>query len=384
MDSSPSDSEIQSTPSGTSRTPRRIPKAIGFAHAVVPLWKQVRLDKIGLFIISLFLFVQAIALMKEGARTLAPLLRDGFAGTDLFNCLGFGWLSAYVIMSGSPVAATALTFFDAGVIDELGTFAAITGSRLGASFVVLLIGFIYVLRGRNRATNLSIGLLSLTVTGTIYLAGFIIGIGLLEAGVLDQLRLRPGIPIYSVTDLIFSPLTGALAGFAPGWALFPIGLGIIVASFSLFDRCLPQMALKESHMGHVSRLVYRPWVMFLLGGAITLISMSVSVSLGILVPLGNRGFVRRENVIPYIMGANITTFVDTLMVAVLLNNPPAFTIVLAEIISIALVSVVVLVTFYRRYQHAALAFVSWVTATNRNLALFMLTIFVVPILLMVL
>jgi sodium-dependent phosphate cotransporter len=363
--------------------PRRIPRAIGFAQATAPLWKRVRPDKIGLFIISLFLFIQAIALMKEGARTLAPLLRDGFAGTDLFNCLGFGWLSAYVIMSGSPVAATALTFFDAGVIDELGAFAAIAGSRLGASFVVLFIGFIYVLRGRNRATNLSIGLLSLTVTGTTYLAGFIIGIGLLETGVLDRVRFRPGISIYPVIDLIFSPLTDTLARFAPGWALFPIGLGIIVASFSLFDRCLPQMALKESQMGRMSRLVYRPWVMFLLGGAITLISMSVSVSLGILVPLGNRGFVRRENVIPYIMGANITTFVDTLMVAVLLNNPPAFTIVLAEIISIALVSVVVLITFYRRYQRVALAFVSWVTATNRNLALFMLTIFVAPILLMV-
>ena len=384
MGSSPSDPMIQPTPSGTSRMPWQIPRATGFAQAAVPLWKQVRPDKIGLFIISLFLFIQAIALMKEGARTLAPLLRDGFAVTDLFNCLGFGWLSAYVIMSGSPVAATALTFFDAGVIDELGTFAAITGSRLGASFVVLFIGFIYVLRGRNRATNLSMGLLSLTVTGTTYLAGFTIGIGLLKTGVLDGVAFRPSISIHSIADRIFSPLINTLARIVPGWALFPIGLGIIMASFSLFDRCLPQMALKESQMGHVSRLVYRPWVMFLLGGAITLISMSVSVSLGILVPLGNRGFVRRENVIPYIMGANITTFIDTLMVAVLLNNPPAFTIVLAEIISIALVSVIVLITFYRRYQHGALAFVDWVTATNRNLALFMLTIFVAPILLMVL
>jgi sodium-dependent phosphate cotransporter len=361
-----------------------IPRAIGLVQAAVSLSKRVRPDKIGLFIISLFLFIQAIALMKEGARTLAPLLRAGFAATNLFNCLGFGWLSAYVIMSGSPVAATALTFFEAGVIDELGTFAAIAGSRLGASFVVLFIGFIYVLRGRNRATNLSMGLLSLTVTGTTYLAGFIIGIGLLKTGVLDRVVFHPSISIHSITDRIFSPLTVALGGFAPGWALFPIGLGIIMASFSLFDRCLPQMALKESQMGRVSRLVYRPWVMFLLGGAITLISMSVSVSLGILVPLGNRGFVRRENVIPYIMGANITTFIDTLMVAVLLNNPPAFTIVLAEIISIALVSVVVLITFYRRYQHGTLALVNWVTATNRNLALFMFTILVVPILLMVL
>ncbi len=347
------------------------------------MWKRVRPDKIVLFIISLFLFIQSISLMKEGAHTVALLVRDRFAAADISYCLGLGWLSAYVIMSGSPVAAIALTFFDAGMIDRLGAFAAITGSRLGASFVVLFVGFIYVLRGRNRATNLSMGLLSLTVTGTTCLAGFIIGIGLLKTGVLDQVQFRPSISTYSVIDLIFSPLINALTGFLPNWALFPIGLGIIMISFSLFDRCLPQVALKESQMGRMSRLVYRPWVMFLLGGAITLISMSVSVSLSILVPLGNRGFVRRENVIPYIMGANITTFIDTLLVAVLLDNSLAFTIVLAGMVSIALVSSVVLVIFYRRYQRSILAFVSWATATNRNMALFMFFIFVIPILLMV-
>lgn len=37
------------------------------------------------------------------------------------NSLGFGWLFAYVIMSGSPVAV-ALTFFDVEAIDRLSTF----------------------------------------------------------------------------------------------------------------------------------------------------------------------------------------------------------------------------------------------------------------------
>jgi hypothetical protein len=92
--------------------------------------------------------------------------------------------------------------------------------------------------------------------------------------------------------------------------------------------------------------------------------------------------VRRENVIPYIMGANITTFVDTLLAAVLLRNPPAFTIVLVEMFSITVVSVVILATIYRRYERGMLSLVAWVTASNRNLAIFMAAIFIAPIALM--
>jgi hypothetical protein len=110
--------------------------------------------------------------------------------------------------------------------------------------------------------------------------------------------------------------------------------------------------------------------------------MSVSVSLSILVPLSNRGFIRRENVIPYIMGANITTFIDTLLASVLLDNPQAFTIVLVQMVSITLVSSLILVTVYGRYERAMLEFVARVTANNRNLALFIATIFVVPLILM--
>jgi Na+/phosphate symporter len=144
------------------------------------------------------------------------------------------------------------------------------------------------------------------------------------------------------------------------------------------------MALKESQLGQMARLIYRPWVMFLLGAAITLISMSVSVSLAILVPLSHRGFVRRENVIPYIMGANITTFIDTMFAAVLLSNPAAFTVVLTSMISIAIVSILILALAYRRYERAMLHLVTWIMQDNRYLAIFMVTILLVPIILLLL
>jgi len=350
-------------------------------QAMRGLWQRVHLGKIVTFAASLFLFVLAITLMKEGARGVAPLVRDVFSVTSTSNSLGFGWLFSYTIMSGSPVAAAALTFYDAGVVDKLGAFAMITGSRLGANFIVLLIGFLYVLRGRDRATSLSMGLLSLIVTATTYLPGLFLGAVFLRTGVLDGLQPHSGALLHSVTDLAVDPIVGLVAALVPDWGVFLVGLGVILLSFSLFDRCLPTMTVKESHVGRLSRLVYRPAVMFLLGALVTLVSMSVSLSLSILVPLSNRGFVRRENVIPYIMGANITTFIDTLLAAVLLRNPPAFTVVFVEMFSVTVISLAILAAGYRPYQRGTLRFVNWITARNRNLAGFMAAIIVIPVIL---
>lgn len=339
------------------------------------------LGKILLFVSSLYLFVLAITLMKEGARAITPLVRDTLAISNTANSLGFGWLSAYFIMSGSPVAAAALTFFNAGALDKLGAFAMITGSRLGAGFIVLLIGFLYVLRGRDQKSSLSMGLLTLTITATTYVPGLFLGALILHWGLLDTAQLCSGALLNSAVDSAIEPLTEMAVAIMPNWAIFLAGLGVILLSFNLFDKCLPQVTLKDSQLGWMSHLTSRPWIMFVLGALITLLSMSVSLSLSVLVPLSTQGFVRRESVTPYIMGANITTFVDTLLAAVLLCNPPAFTVVLVEMVSITLVSMLILTISYGRYHKAILTLVNWVTASNRNLAWFMALVFMVPIIL---
>ena len=342
-------------------------------------WLRIRWSKIILFLASLYLFILAIMLMKEGASILAPLIGKTFRLNNTANSLGFGWLSAYLIMSGSPVAAAALAFFDSGAISKLGAFAMITGSRLGAGFIVLLVGFLYVLRGRNRATSLSMGILSLSITWSTYIPAFFLGIVLLPSRMINSVQVNHGLILQSFSDLVVGPIIDLVVGLVPQSILFVIGVGIICLSFNLFDKCLPQMAIKESQVGWASRLVYRTFVMFILGAFVTLISMSVSISLSVLVPLSNRGFIRRENVIPYIMGANITTFIDTLLAAVLLGNPHAFTIVLVEMITITFISLVILITCYSSYQKAILKFVNQITQNNRSLAVFLLAIFILPI-----
>lgn len=342
-------------------------------------WEKINFNKIGLFILSLVLFIQAITLMKSSAHGLSPLIRNFFKISNAANSLGFGWLFAYTIMSGSPVAAAALTFFDIGVIGQFDTFTMITGSRLGANFIVILIGFLYVLRGRNRATSLSMGVLSLVIAASINLPALLVGGILLKADWFSQIQFTPW--LHSSSNSMIEAISYFLITHLPAWIVFFFGLSLSLVSFKLFDQCLPEMTIKDSQVGWMSRLVYRPIVMFFLGALITSISMSVSISLSILVPLSNRGFVRRENVIPYIMGANITTFFDTLLASVLLKNPHAFMIVFVEMLSIMIISLLILMFTFHPYQRIAINFSKWVTDSNQNLAIFMVSIFLIPLIL---
>jgi hypothetical protein len=82
------------------------------------------------------------------------------------------------------------------------------------------------------------------------------------------------------------------------------------------------------------------------------------------------------------MGANITTFIDTLLAAALLDIPSAFTIVLAGMLSISIVSILVLLTMSHFYQAFTLKSANWITSSNRNLVIFGLIILSIPIILL--
>jgi len=120
--------------------------------------------------------------------------------------------------------------------------------------------------------------------------------------------------------------------------------------------------------------------MFLLGALITALTLSVAISVTILVPLALKGVVSRRAVIPYVMGANITTFVDTFAAALLLRSDAGVSVVLVEVLAVSLVSAVVLL-LYRPASRALLATAHAITQRPRWLAGFLVVSAVVPLLL---
>lgn len=345
-------------------------------------WRQLLglVTRAGYSVAGLFLFVFALELMKRGAGGLKPVL-NGVSADGVLNLLGFGWAGAYAVMSGSPVAAISLSLFAGGTISDTEAFAMLNGSRLGASFIVLFVGFLLYVTHRRSADGLYIGVVALLTAFTLWLPVLPIGILALRQGWFDSVQVSAPGALTSFIDVIFDPIVNPAADNLPRLLLFAGGIGILLTAFTVFDRALPNLEQPSLRVERIREWLHHPLAMFALGLLITALTLSVSISLTLLIPLSLKGYVRRDAIMPYVMGANISTWVDTMFAALLLDSPRAFTIVFTQMVVGGGVSLFVLLLLYRPYSRAILAIAHRVTQRRREFALFLGAIFIVPLVL---
>lgn len=342
------------------------------ARALVILWWVLR------FGLALFLFVGALQLMKTGAGGLDVLQNRGLLVRNAGSTLGLGWVGALFVLSGSPIAATSLTLVAANSITEIQGFTMLTGSRLGAAFVVLVVAVVYALRSGKggRLRPVATAVTALSTTALIYVPSMLLGVLLLKWGPYHSLELHFPTQFSDLIDLVYGGLLDRVASL-PAVAVFLGGLAVLLGSMKLIDSVMPDLDkdLESSRLQWVSK----KWPMFGLGCLVALITMSVSVALTILVPLVAKRYVKREDILPYIMGANITTLGDTMLAAFALNSPAAVRIVLAEVIAAGSLSVILLTFFYPQVRMLIWRFQRQMTMSKPRLAGFTAALFLVPV-----
>jgi Na+/phosphate symporter len=326
---------------------------------------------------ALAVFIFALQTLRAGAGGLRPIL-DEFNVQGTANIVGFGWLGSYAVLSGSPVAAIGLSLFSKGVISDTETFAMINGSRMGASFIVLFVGFLYWVRGKRNPDGLYIGVVALLTAFSLW--GPVIPIGqlILNEGWFDDVRFGSPGAITSLINVVYDPMVTRIADRVPNLGMFAIGIAVLLLSFSIFDRVLPNLDQPGERFERASEILHNRYLMFVFGLAVTAMTLSVSLSLTILVPLTLKGYVKRDNIIPYVMGANIATWIDTLFAALLLDTPRAFTIVFVEMVTGASVSLFVLVFLYGPYKAAILRLAHLATRDRKGFAIFLGAVLLVP------
>lgn len=349
-------------------------------RAASALWWLVR------FVLALFLFVGALQVMKTGAQGMDILQQGQWLVRNAGSTLGLGWLGALFVLSGSPIAASALALVNAGSITQIQGFTMVTGSRLGAAFVVLLVAVIYALRSGAgmRMKPVSTAVMALCTTTLIYIPGAVIGYWILQWNAFRSMELHFGPEFSDLIDIVYGPLLTRIEN-GPGGVLFIGGLAILLAAFKLIDTVVPEMSQEKIESSRVGWLRSK-WPMFGLGCLVALITMSVSVALTVLVPLVVKGYVKREDILPYIMGANITTLGDTLLAALLLDSatraagvPPTVPIVLADIIGATVVSLIILTFFYPQVRSGIWKFQRPIVNRKPLLAGFTGALFAVPL-----
>jgi solute carrier family 34 (sodium-dependent phosphate cotransporter) len=336
---------------------------------------------------GLLLFVGALQLMRTGASALGILQAGSVLVENALTTLGLGWLGALLVLSGSPVAATSLTLVAVGEesggargLSELEGFTMLTGSRLGAAFVVLVVAVIYATRAGQggRRAPVSTAVLALTATAVVYLPAAILGALLLSWEPYSNLDIGFPASFVDLIDLVYGDVV-EWAKDLPAPVVFLGGIGVLLLAFKLIDTALPD--IDDDRVSRRPAWLRRKWPMFALGSAVALVTMSVSVALTILVPLVAKKMVRQEYVLPYIMGANITTLGDTMLAAFALDSPAAVRVVLAEVIAAGSLSILLLALAYPAVWSALWTAQTAITRTRARVAAFTLGVLVVPVLL---
>lgn len=271
---------------------------------------------------AVVLFLFAVQLLGASTEAATPLLRRWLLPLldHELAALGLGWLGAYVLANGSVVAALALSLFTADLVTAGELFQLVVGSRLGAAAVVVFIGAVdYLHDDRRFVESVSMGLLTFLLTLSVYLPVAAIGaVGWprLPSGAVVGLELAPGAAQVGLFDAAARTVTSTV-GAGPSVL---VAVAVLFGSLKLFDRVLAAVdtrTLRTRLFNHLRRT----WLSFGLGLVVTGLTTSVAFSLGVIVPLYNRGYVKRDELIPYVLGANIGTLLDTLVVAVVLGTP---------------------------------------------------------------
>ncbi|MFB6149884.1 MAG: sodium:phosphate symporter [Halobacteriales archaeon] len=282
------------------------------------------------------------------------------------------------------MAAVSVSLFQGNVLTGQQLFLLVAGSRLGSGGIVVLIGALdYLEKPRSsfgEATGL--GTLTFLLTYAVYLPATV-------GGVLVLPRLQPVLERttrrFTIATESPSPVVSLCEGIVAAIGVWPgliVAVALLFGSLTLFDRVLEQVETAWLR-NRLFRYFERRWVAFVLGVLLTGLTTSVAFSLGVAVPLYNRGYVTRREILPYVLGANMGTLFDTLLVVVLLESPAAVAIVLALILLTGLVTVVLLIAF--RPFHRAIGVVqSRLVDDRRTLLGFLLSLLVVPIALVLL
>lgn len=333
--------------------------------------------------LGLFMFLLAIMLLKDSTSLISSGLKTHLSSvSDPVSSLGLGWFLSYLMLSGSPVAALSLDLFRVGALKQASAFTMLVGSRLGAAFILILIGVVEYLRGKSDdlADSTSIAFMTFIITYTVFVPGLFIGKYLLDLGLGKLIIYSPGSLVVSMNSF-FSVFTDRIIGFSGPFQSFIFSFVLLWAGLTVFDKAFKNLDPHRVKSSFINFAMRRKWFSFILGSLVTLVAASISLSLGLLVPLYNSGYLERRDLIPYIMGANITTFGDTLVVAVLLGSPLAFNVVLAAAIG-GLIVTIVYMWHYKVYFSFIKFSVNYLLVRPKILVLFFAFLVLFPLVLL--
>ncbi|MFT4869183.1 MAG: sodium-dependent phosphate cotransporter [Colwellia polaris] len=341
-----------------------------------------KIKRIGYAVGAISLFIMALQLLSTSTGDLTPVLEQSLKpllDNDL-NSLGAGWITAYLTLNGTTGAAIGLSLFHSGIITSTQLLTMLSGSRLAAAFVVILIGVLEYFQGKADSIkdSTSIGMICFLIAYTIYTPAIMLSYFYSKNFPTGFLNLSGPAFLQNSLLSVFTPATNTIASITgPGLGFF-VAIGLLILALRIFGLAFNGLNAESLRGNYLQYLMGSKWIAFATGSILTLLTTSVSLSLGIIVPLYNEGFIKRQEIIPYIMGANLATMISFVISAMIVGTKEGMAQVLVLTGGIFVITTLALIFYKQYFQLLQKMFDALVTRTPVMIA-FIVTLVAVPL-----
>ncbi|MFH1789091.1 MAG: hypothetical protein ABH834_06900 [Candidatus Altiarchaeota archaeon] len=331
-------------------------------------------------LVLFYLLVLGVQLFRRGIVSVEPeSLHMLDLDRSVINSFGKGWAAAMMILSGSPVAAISVGLHSSSVINAYSAVSAILGSRVGATAVVFLLGGMYYLKGKRLKRSLGSPTIIFLITFIMSAVALVLALISVKAGVIGaETQLIDGI-LPDVNEPAGSSLADRLCTLLGGTGTLMAGVVLIVLVVELLEKVLvlPEDRKMLESTGVVDKFIKNPYMSFMTGLFLTAIFFTIAVSFSLLVPLYASKRIRREHMIPYIIGGNIGTFSDTVLVALVTGS--AKTTAVVSVCVVANIIVAAILLSRKNFSGEVIAISDYILARRKRTLFFVIALITTPL-----
>jgi len=304
--------------------------------------------KASLFLMLLYLFLLGIGLLGGSFKMLGKGIAEALLVTTAnpFAGLFIGILTTSIVQSSSVTTSITVALVSGGAISIHNAIPIIMGANIGTTVTCLLVSLGHFSRNDEferafAGANMHDAFNVLTVlllfplqvaTGFLEKASsFLAGIfyGSQSQSFNSPLKIAVDPVVHEIHASLMGPL--GFSDKAAGILSVIISLLLIFAALTYMVKCM--RAITASRLEKSINKVFsaNPYVVFMIGAAVTMFVQSSSITTSIMIPIIGAGIISLEQAFPVTVGANIGTTITALM-ASLAGNQAGLTIAFVHLL----------------------------------------------------
>ncbi len=346
-----------------------------FKHKIVKI-----IIKIILIIFSLIILLVWLDLIKYSlVNAFDPLFFVKFLWSPIKSFF-LSYFMTEITMSGSPIAWAFIWLWEALKIPVNNLMSIILGTRWWVNSVLLITGLLMLLKWKSLRRALGITVIQFFVTLSVTLLSATFVFALLKLNLFDNIS-------YALINTVTN--TAGIHGvvdFFSNFVKFHIPgiiniliMGIIFLVWWLFAFDKNFSFVWDEKVAKKIRKIENRKTAFLSWFILTALTMSLSISVTLLLPLYIRKVITRRHLIPYILWANISTLFDTLFLGIMTKSAMWVNVILVFLLA-TMISVGIYMLIFKHYKKTISLFTDKILDNKYYFIIFLIVIMFTPIL----